>query len=182
MQVGLEAMVDADTGRLHAALSVCKRNLGTPFFSQRYLQLVADTFGEACEILTVEHAAKPIASVMSFRFRDEILPYYGGGGVPARDLCANDFLYWKVMERAALNGVKLFDFGRSQRDTGPYRFKKHWGFEPEPLSYEYYLVKAKKVPQIDPSNQRYQLFIRAWTRLPVPVTRLIGPPIAKRLG
>ncbi len=119
---------------------------------------------------------------MSFRFRDEILPYYGGGGRRARELAGNDFLYWKVMERAAKQGIRIFDFGRSQKDTGAYMFKKYWGFEPEPLSYEYYLVNARGVPQLDPSNKRYRFMIEAWKRLPLPVARLIGPPLARRLG
>lgn len=182
IKAGLETRMDSDAGPLHAVLSECKRNLGTPFFSRGYLQKVADTFGPDCEILTVVHDRFTVASVMSFRFRDEILPYYGGGGVQARALGGNDFMYWKVMERACTQGVRVFDYGRSQKDTGPYRFKKYWGFEPQPLSYEYYLVKAKKMPQLDPSNKRYQALIRAWTRLPLPIARLIGPHVARRLG
>jgi hypothetical protein len=67
-------------------------------------------------------------------------------------------------------------------DTGPYRFKKHWGFEPEPLSYEYYLVRATEIPQLDPDNSRYKALIDLWKRLPLPVSRIAGPPIARRLG
>jgi len=182
IKAGLRAEMDSRADRLYDVLSECKRNLGTPFFAGNYLQRIADTFGDNCEILTVTHGDDTIASVMSFRFRDEILPYYGGGGDKARDVAGNDFLYWKVMERAAEQGIRMFDYGRSQKDTGPYRFKKHWGFEPEPLSYEFYLVKAKQVPQLDPSNKRYQRMIRAWRRLPLPVARLIGPPLARRLG
>jgi FemAB-related protein (PEP-CTERM system-associated) len=182
IKAGLEAEMDSNADRLHAVLSECKRNLGTPFFGKSYLQKIADTFGDDCEILTVTRAGETIASVMSFRFRDEILPYYGGGGARARDVAGNDFLYWKVMERAAGQGIRVFDYGRSQKDTGPYRFKKHWGFEPQPLSYEFYLVRATEMPQLDPSNKRYQALIRAWTRLPLPVARFVGPPIARRLG
>ncbi|WP_405242508.1 FemAB family XrtA/PEP-CTERM system-associated protein [Lentisalinibacter salinarum] len=182
IKAGLEAEMDGSADRLYDVLSECKRNLGTPFFAGSYLQNVADTFGDDCEILTITRDGEPVASVMSFRFRDEILPYYGGGIASARDVAGNDFLYWKVMERAALQGIRIFDYGRSQKDTGPYRFKKHWGFEPEPLSYEYHLVKAQQVPQLDPSNKRYQQAIKAWARLPLPVARLIGPPLARRLG
>ena len=158
------------------------RVLGLSKPADRYLQTVADVFGDACEILTVVDQAGPVAGVMSFRFRDEILPYYGGGNIRARDVAGNDFLYWKVMEKACLDGLRVFDYGRSQDGTGPYRFKKHWGFEPEPLSYEFYLVNAKEVPRLDPSNPRYQALIRAWKRLPLPVARVVGPPIARRLG
>jgi FemAB-related protein (PEP-CTERM system-associated) len=178
----LHAEMDADARRLYAVLSECKRNLGTPFFGRNYLQKIADTFRDECEILTVTHEGDCIASVMSFRFRDEVLPYYGGGVSRAREFSANDFLYWKVMERAALDEVRVFDYGRSRVDTGPYRFKKHWGFEPEPLSYEFYLVNATEIPQLDPDNRRYRAMINAWRHLPLLISRIAGPPIARRLG
>ena len=182
IKAGLHAEMDSDAHRLYDVLSECKRNLGTPFFSRAYLQEIADTFRDECEILTVTHEGDSIASVMSFRFRDEILPYYGGGVGRAREFSANDFLYWQVMERAAREGIRVFDYGRSRAGTGPYRFKKHRGFEPEPLSYEYYLVKATEIPQLDPDNSRYEALIDLWKRLPLWVSRIAGPPIARRLG
>ena len=179
---GLVAELDERTDRLYDILSECKRNLGTPFFSRKYLSFIKDTFGDDCEILTVLHDGDVLTSVMSFRFRDEILPYYGGGGIAARRFGANDFMYWKVLENACERGVALFDFGRSRKGTGPYNFKKYWGFEPEQLSYEFYLVKSKELPQTDPSSGKYRKFIDAWSRLPLPVARIIGPPLARLLG
>lgn len=182
IKFGLEAEFDADVGRLYSVLSECKRNLGTPFFSESYLRAIKAIFKEHCEILTVMNGKEPVASVMSFRFRDEILPYYGGGGGNARQLAANDFMYWKVMEAACQRGARVFDYGRSQEGMGPYHFKKNWGFEPEPLSYEYYLVNATEIPQLDPTNARFGAAIRIWSRLPLPIARIAGPPIARLLG
>ena len=182
IKAGLVADSGRDVGDLYQVLSECKRNLGTPFFSKSYLEAVSDVFGEYCEVLTVSHNDELISGVMSFSFRDEILPYYGGGGMKARNLGANDFMYWKVMEKACLDGKRVFDYGRSQKGTGAYKFKKYWGFEPETLSYEYYLVNAKEVPRLDPSNRRYQQAIRMWSRMPLSVSRVLGPPIARLLG
>ncbi|WP_256360687.1 GNAT family N-acetyltransferase [Methylomonas koyamae] len=119
---------------------------------------------------------------MSFYFKDEVLPYYGGGVDAARDLKGNDFMYWEVMRRAVEKGCKVFDYGRSKIGTGSYRFKKHWGFEPEPLFYEIDLVAAKQIPEINPLNPKYQLFIAAWKKLPLPVSQWLGPWLAKDLG
>jgi len=182
IKTGLTAEFDRDLDGLYSVLSECKRNLGTPFFSLKYLETIKEEFGRKCEILTVRHQGKLLSSVMSFRFRNEVLPYYGGGGIEARKIGANDFMYWKVMENACTNGVQIFDFGRSLKGTGAYNFKRYWGFEPEPLSYEYLLVKSNSVPQLDPSNQRYKLLINIWSKLPLQVTRVLGPPIARRLG
>lgn len=182
IKAGLTSVVDDSVDRFYQAYSESVRNLGTPVFPKRYFQLLKQVFGESCEILTIEHQGKAVASVMNFYYQDEVLPYYGGGGDSARDLKANDFMYWEVMRRAVEKGCRIFDYGRSKVGTGSYRFKKHWGFEPEPLFYEIDLIKADKIPDINPLNPKYQLFIAAWKRLPLPVSQVIGPWLAKDLG
>jgi FemAB-related protein (PEP-CTERM system-associated) len=119
---------------------------------------------------------------MSFFFRNEVLPYYGGGTSEARNLYANDFMYWEVMRRAVERGVEVFDYGRSKIGTGAYRFKTHWGFEPTPLHYEYELVGSNSVPDVNPLNPKYQMFIAAWKHLPLPVSNFIGPYLSRSLG
>ena len=158
------------------------RNLGTPVLSRNYYLSLQDTFGEDCEVTIITHEGQPVAAVMSLYFRDEVHPYYGGSVARGRDLAANDFMYWSVMQRAVERGARLFDFGRSKQDTGSYHFKKHWGFEPQPLPYAYYLVRAEAVPNISPTNRKYSLFIKAWQRLPLPVSCALGPWLARDLG
>lgn len=182
IKAGLTSVVDIDVNRFYQAYSESVRNLGTPVFPKHYFQLLKQAFADDCEILTIEHEGRLVASVMSFYFKDEVLPYYGGGTDLARDLKGNDFMYWEVMRRAVDKGCKVFDYGRSKEGTGSYRFKKHWGFEPEPLFYEIDLVSAKQIPEINPLNPKYQLFIAAWKRLPLPVSQLVGPWLAKDLG
>jgi FemAB-related protein (PEP-CTERM system-associated) len=179
---GLRSVVDPGVDRFYDAYAESVRNLGTPVFPKRYFALLREVFGDCCEVLTVEHGGRAVASVMSFYFRDEVLPYYGGGTREARELKANDFMYWEVMRRAVEKGVRVFDYGRSKVGTGSYRFKTHWGFEPEPLPYEYELVKAGTVPDINPLNPKYRLFVAAWQHLPLPVSKLIGPWISRSLG
>ncbi len=101
-------------------------------------------FGDACDIVTILQRNEPVASVMNFYFRDDVLPYYGGGTAKARELAANDFMYWEVMRRATLRGCRMFDFGRSKIGTGAYNFKRYWGFEPTPLAYEFFPVARSK--------------------------------------
>ncbi len=182
IEAGLNGEIDAGTERLYAAYSESVRNLGTPVFSQRYFRELRAAFGEDCEVLTIPWQGRPVASVMSFYFRDEVLPYYGGGTAEARACKANDFLYWDLMRRACARGLRVFDYGRSKRGTGSHDFKEHWGFKPEPLHYQYYLVRARELPNLSPTNPRYQMFIRAWRRLPLPVARAVGPFLARSLG
>ncbi|MEF8794671.1 FemAB family XrtA/PEP-CTERM system-associated protein [Thiohalorhabdus sp.] len=179
---GLYAEVDSDPERFYPVFAESVRNLGTPVFPKGYFQTLKAVFGEDCEMLTILHEGRPVSAVMSFYFRDEVLPYHGGGIAEARDLRAGDFMYWELMRRSAERGIRIFDFGRSKVDTGAYHFKRHWGFEPEPLHYEYHLVRASEVPDLSPANPKYQAFIGAWKRLPVGVSRLVGPWLARSLG
>lgn len=182
IKAGLTSVIEENIDRFYRAYSESVRNLGTPVFPKKYFQILKQTFGQQCEILTIELEGRLIGSVMNFYFKDEVLPYYGGGTDEARDLKGNDFMYWEVMRRAVEKGCRIFDYGRSKQDTGSYRFKKHWGFEPEPLYYEVDLVKAKQIPEINPLNPKYALFISAWKRLPVEISQMVGPWLAKDLG
>jgi hypothetical protein len=87
-----------------------------------------------------------------------------------------------VMRRAAARGCRLFDFGRSKQGTGSFAFKHNWGFHPEPLHYRYHLAPGAAIPDHNPLNPRYRLFIAAWKRLPLAMANLLGPPIARGLG
>jgi len=182
IDAGLVSVIDNNVDRLHLAYSESVRNLGTPVFSKKYFQILKDVFGEQCEVLTIELNGQLIGSVMNFYFKDEVLPYYGGGTELARNVKGNDFMYWEVMRRAVEKGVKIFDYGRSKIGTGSYSFKKNWGFVPEPLFYEFHLVKADTLPDINPLNPKYKLFIAAWKRLPLGISQLVGPWLSKDLG
>jgi FemAB-related protein (PEP-CTERM system-associated) len=179
---GLVSECDPGVARLHDVYAHSVRNLGTPVFSRRYFELLKEEFGSDCDVVTVLHGGKAIASVLNFYFRDEVLPYYGGGRTEARELAANDFMYWEVMRRACERGYKIFDFGRSKIGTGAYSFKCNWGFEPTPLTYEYRLVKSETIPDVNPLNPKFQAFIALWRRLPVPLTKLLGPSIVRGIG
>jgi len=182
IKAGLQAEVDSDTRRFFAAYSDSVHRLGTPVFSPRYFEILKEVFADDSEVITITKDGQLVASVLSFFFRDEVLPYYGGGTRLAREVAGNDFMYWEVMRRACERGYKIFDYGRSKRGTGSFDFKKNWGFDPQPLQYQYKLVKATKVPDHNPLNPKYRMFIAAWQRLPLTLANVIGPHVVKNLG
>lgn len=182
IKAGLTSEVDPDVRRFYPIYAESVRNLGTPVFSRRFFDNLQAEFGSECEVLTVSHDGRPVASVLSFFFRDAVLPYFGGGVPAARAVAAYDFMYWEVMRRACERGYRCFDFGRSKRGTGSFAFKKHWGFEPQPLFYEYKLIRGDRIPEVNPLNPKYKLYISLWKRLPLPIANTIGPFLAKQLG
>ena len=182
VDAGLKSEIDRDVDRFYPMYSESVRNLGTPVLGKRFFAALMDEFGHAAEVLTILHDRKAVASVLSFYFRDEVLPYYGGGTAGARDLKANDFMYWELMRHSVTRGAELFDFGRSKLGTGSFSFKKNWGFEPEGLPYQYHLGRSASVPDLSPLNPKYRLAIATWRRLPLWVTQIVGPAIARYLG
>lgn len=178
----LTTRVGHDWRTLHRIYSESVRNLGTPVFPAKYFAALCDEFGSDAEILVVEDHGTPIAAVLSFYFRDEVLPYYGGGTPAARTRAGNDIMYWEVMRRAADRGCRIFDFGRSKEGTGAYSFKKNWGFTPSPLNYEFKLRIGNTIPDVNPLNPKYRLMIETWKRLPLPIANFLGPFLVKNLG
>jgi FemAB-related protein (PEP-CTERM system-associated) len=180
---GLASAIDADVERFFALYADNVHRHGTPAMPKRYFQALMREFGADCEVMTVTAPdGRALSSVMSFYFRDEVLPYYAGDDEAARDLAANDFKYWELMRRSCARGLKVFDYGRSKQGTGSYSFKKNWGFEPTPLHYEYCLYKRDGVPQNNPNNAKYQLLIKTWRRMPIAWANWLGPFIVRSLG
>src|ERR1044072_4105327 len=140
--------------------------LATPVYARRYFHGLKIAFGDDCEYWFVHRDGSLVASLLNFYFRDEVLPYYAGSSGGGRDGEVHPFMYWALMNHAAARGARLFDFGRSPAGSGGYAFKKNFGFEPQPLAYEYHLVRAKHAPDADPKSPRYALVVNTWRRLP----------------
>jgi len=180
---GLTGEIDDGVGRFFQLYADNVHRHGTPPYPRRYFEALRETFGKDCEVLTVlSPQCQPVSGVLSFYFRDEVLPYYAGDLEAARELAANDFKYWELMRRACERGLRVFDYGRSKRDTGSFHFKKNWGFEPTPLAYEYKLFKREAIPQNNPANPKYRAMIALWRRLPRSVANALGPSIVRNLG
>ncbi len=152
--------------------------LGTPVFPKRFLEALLGEFAGETEISVVEHCGNPVAALVSFYFKDKVLPYYVGASEEARTTRAFDYLYWSVMRRAAERGIAYFDFGRSKIDSGAYHYKKHWGVEPQPVSYRIRLIGATQIPDVNARNPKFAIFSKLWPHLPLSVANRLGPLLA----
>jgi FemAB-related protein (PEP-CTERM system-associated) len=183
IEEGLLSEWDQGVERLYRVYAESVRNLGTPVFSKQYLRILLQVFGSDCSVLMITHNERDVAGVLSFNFRDEVIPYYGGSTSSSRDIKGvNHFMYWELMRRSGAQGYRVFDFGRSKAGTGPYNFKKNFGFQPQALPYEYYLVTSDSIPDVNPLNPKYRLMINVWSKLPLPVANFVGPFLARSLG
>jgi FemAB-related protein (PEP-CTERM system-associated) len=180
---GLRSDIDPGVDRFFALYADNVHRHGTPALPKRYFEALQTQFGDDCEVLIVSAPdGRALSGVLSFYFRDEVLPYYAGDDESARDLAANDFKYWELMRLSCARGLKVFDYGRSKQGTGSFAFKKNWGFEPAPLHYEYCLYKRDAVPQNNPANAKFRLMIEAWRRMPIGMANWLGPYVVRNLG
>ena len=180
---GLRSDIDPGVDRFFALYADNVHRHGTPALPKRYFEALRTQFGDDCEVLIVSAPdGRALSGVLSFYFRDEVLPYYAGDDESARDLAANDFKYWELMRLSCSRGLKVFDYGRSKQGTGSFAFKKNWGFEPTPLRYEYCLYKRDAVPQNNPANAKFRLMIEAWRRMPIGMANWLGPYVVRNLG
>jgi FemAB-related protein (PEP-CTERM system-associated) len=164
-------------------LALNYHRLGTPIFPEKFFKNFLIQFGQNADILVVKtKEGPPAAAVLFFIFKDQMVPYYAGSDFTYRNMGPNDFMYWELMKHAVEKKCRIFDFGRSKEGTGSFSFKKHWGFEPEPLAYQYHLAKAADIPNLSPANPKYQRKIQMWRKMPHIMTRLIGPLIARNLA
>jgi FemAB-related protein (PEP-CTERM system-associated) len=179
---GLTTTIDATVDDFYPLYCRNMHKHGTPALPRRYFERLRAVFGAACEILTVREGGRPISSVFSFYFKDRVMPYYMGARPEARDTASNDLMYWTLMRDGVARGYPIFDFSRSKIGSGPYEFKRLWGFEPRPIVHQYRLIGADSLPNVNPTNPRYATFIKAWQQLPLPIANGISPLLSRSLG
>jgi len=162
----------------YAVFSENMRDLGTPVYGRRLFVAILDQFPDGAELCVVRAGREPVAGALLLHGR-------GATEVPSASSLrrfnptgANMLMYWHLLERAARRGQRSFDFGRSSPDSPTFRFKKQWGAEPEPATWQYY-VRHGSTSEMRPDNPKYQRMIRAWQRLPLWLTRLLGPMIVR---
>lgn len=155
------------------------RNLGTPVFPRALFRNLLDAFGDDGKILVVRREGHAAAAVLTFFDRGEVIPYYGGARREDFRYAVNDFMYWSLLVYGMEQGYRVFDFGRSKKGSGSYDFKRHWGFEPEPLHYQYDLVRQRSLPDWSPKNRRFSLAIALWKRTPLWLSRRLGPGLVR---
>lgn len=152
------------------------RKLGTPNFPSEFFARLSANFGKAVDIREVLLEDKVVSAVLTFYFRDRVLPYYGASDPAFNAVAPNNFMYYDLMRWSGANGYSIFDFGRSKKHvSGSYDFKAHWGMVEQELPYEMLLVKRKSLPNFTPSNPVFSAPRKLWQKLPLSVTRAVGP-------
>ncbi|MFZ0921867.1 MAG: FemAB family XrtA/PEP-CTERM system-associated protein [Candidatus Acidiferrales bacterium] len=157
------------------------RELGTPVYSRKFFAAVLKHFPDETFVCRVRHQEETIGAGFLTSWRGTMEANWSAALPRAMSLRPNMFLFWQMLCFAGQQGCRTFDFGRSSIGSGTYEFKQQWGARVVPLHWNYWNVSGKQVIELNPENPRYRAAIWAWQRLPVSLTKWIGPPIARCL-
>ena len=154
------------------------RDLGTPPFSRRLFASMLNEFPGDAELCCVRLHGQPVASGL-------LIHGPGVTQVPSasslrkfNSTSANMLMYWHLLSRSIERGQRVFDFGRSSKDAGTHKFKAQWGAEEFPAVWQHF-VREGDATDMRPNSGKYDLMIRTWQKLPVWLTKVVGPSIVR---
>jgi len=161
------------------AINMCR--LGTPVHSRSFYQAILSFFDAKACIFVAKYQQVPVSTLLTLHHGHGVTVLYASSLVEYRHMNPNNYLYWGAMKAAYYSGATSFDFGRSLAGSGPAKFKESWGAEAKPLYYEYFLNRQKAIPRIRQDNPSYQIARSVWKRLPLNITKLVGPHLIKNV-
>ena len=157
------------------------RDLGTPVYGKDFFSNILDCFTQQSRIIHIRLHGKSVAAAFLLGHRNTLEIPWASTIREVNHLSMNMLLYWEVLKFAITNNYKYFDFGRSSKDSGTYRFKKQWGAQSRQSYWHYWLNTGEEIPSLNPDNPRYAMAIRIWRHLPLKLTNLLGPTIVKNI-
>lgn len=163
----------------HQVLAENMRDLGSPVHGLRFFEEILRTFPSNARVFSVWLGELPIAASLVLWHRRRLEVPWASSIRRYNPLCPNILLYWEMLKFGVEQGFDSFDFGRSTPHEGTYQFKEQWGAQPVPLVWEYWLAEGARIPDRSPKNDKFSLAVDVWKRLPLPVTRVLGPLIVR---
>ena len=165
----------------HYIFSVNMRKLGTPVLPKGFFRDILVQFPDESWICSVYLDSIPVASGFLVAFKNRMEIPWASSLSDFNRYSPNMLLYWSCLEFACRSGFKVFDFGRSTAGGKTYKFKEQWGARPVQLHWHYWLRDGGDIPDLTPGNPKYRLAIALWKRLPLYVTKIIGPRVIRNI-
>lgn len=161
--------------------------LGSPVHAKSFFEAIFNHFGTRARIVLATKGETPIGGLMALATHDTVTVPWAASLREYAACCPNMLLYWEAIRAASRDGFRRFDFGRSTRNSGTYRFKRQWGAQDEPIYW--YSIPVDAVHDEEPHESRAhnvaaageELGVHLWRLLPCPVTRQLGPLVRKYL-
>jgi FemAB-related protein (PEP-CTERM system-associated) len=152
------------------------RDLGSPVHSANLIRHTLVEFADSTRLIVVYQGRKPLAGSVVVGFGDTLFNPWASSLRRFSHLAPNMLLYWTMLEDACQHGYCRFDFGRSTPEEGTFRFKQQWGAVPVPLYWQHLYLDGRNGSS-DGGKEKFSKMIEIWQKLPVSVTRILGPRV-----
>ena len=176
VQQGREHLAD-----FYAIYSRNLRDLGTPVVTPRLFAEAVEAFPEQVLVYRAVRRGKTIAAKVVVRDRDTCYFTWSASLREELSHAPVHAMNWKAIEDACQAGCTSIDLGRSTADSSHQEFKKYWGGETQPLPWAYQLLGRSDLPGLNKENRAFSVAIAAWKRLPLGLSRVLGPVLARGL-
>jgi FemAB-related protein (PEP-CTERM system-associated) len=157
------------------------RDLGSPAHSRQYFAALQRAFPRQVEIHLARCEGRIVGAGLTMVNGNRLDIPWASSLQEYNRHCVNHSLYWHILSRACRAGHEWFYFGRSTRGSGPHHFKKQWGAEEVPLYW--YSLDLEGRPEVSGQAPRdsFGVAVRVWQRLPLFVTKGLGPLLISQL-
>lgn len=137
---------DSLVGRFYGLVVITRRYQGLLPQPFQWFQNLARCMGDKLTIHLVSTDGKPIAGILTLRYKDTLVYKYSCSDRTYNSLGSTPFLIWRAIEQAKRQGVGSLDLGRSDPDNlGLVRFKDRWGSVRSVLSYWRYGAPTRPI-------------------------------------
>ncbi len=174
---GREELLD----EFYEVFAINMRDLGTPVYTKKLFSNILASFPDTSRLGMVYYNKIPVGAGLVIGFKKTMEIPWASTVRAYNRFSPNMMLYWNLLKLAIEMGYTCFDFGRCTPGEGTHRFKKQWGTSEKQLYWYYWLRNGGDLPEINPDNPKYKLAIGMWRKLPVWLTKIIGPSIVKNL-
>jgi serine/alanine adding enzyme len=165
----------------YAIFAARMRELGSPAHARGFFAAVLEGFGERARVTLVRKGTTPVGGLIGLAHQDVLTVPWASCLSPYLKLCPNMLLYWETIGAACREGFQSFDFGRSSRGSGTYRFKRQWGADEQPLFWYTIPMDRRRGRAVPGTSRAAALLTGSWKHLPLAVTRTLGPRIRRYL-
>jgi lipid II:glycine glycyltransferase (peptidoglycan interpeptide bridge formation enzyme) len=131
-----EGRSEAHLAKFYDLLLLTRRRHGLPPQPLVWFRNVVAALGDRILFRVVSKESRPIASIVTIRYKDTLVYKYGCSDSRFNNLGGNSLLFWRAIQDAKATGATAFDLGRSENDNpGLISFKENWGATSAPLHY-----------------------------------------------
>lgn len=158
--------------------TVRMHELGTPCYSKELFRSIMETFADNSRIFLAHLNGTTIAALFVYTFNGWVHTSWGAALREYDEVGPNYLLNWSAIEFYCGKNMKWFDFGRSTISSGQHTFKKRWGAQPIQLCWQYWTRPNGVLHLAKQDDPKYRNKVKMWQKLPLWLTRFVGPHIS----